>query len=37
MAHVGGFLAGVGMVRLLARPPRRRAPIEAEYLPPGRW
>jgi membrane associated rhomboid family serine protease len=37
MAHVGGFLAGVGMVRLLARPPRRRPPVEAEYLPPGRW
>ncbi len=37
MAHVGGFLAGIGMVRLLARPPRRRVPVEAEYLPPGRW
>jgi membrane associated rhomboid family serine protease len=36
MAHVGGFLAGLGLVRLLAR--RRRAvPVEAEYLPPGRW
>jgi membrane associated rhomboid family serine protease len=36
MAHVGGFLAGVGLVRLLAR--RRRLPsVEAEYLPPGRW
>jgi membrane associated rhomboid family serine protease len=37
MAHVGGFLAGVGLVRFLARPPRKRGPIQAEYLPPGRW
>ncbi len=37
MAHVGGFLAGIGLVRLLARPPRKRGPVEAEYLPPGRW
>jgi membrane associated rhomboid family serine protease len=36
MAHVGGFLAGIGVVRLLARP-RKRPPIEAEYMPPGRW
>ena len=36
MAHVGGFLAGVGLVRLMARR-RKLAPIEAEYLPPGRW
>ena len=36
MAHVGGFLAGVGLVRLFSRP-RKRTPVEAEYLPPGRW
>jgi len=36
MAHVGGFLAGIGLVRLLARA-RKRTPVEAEYLPPGRW
>jgi len=36
MAHVGGFLAGVGLIRLLAVRPRR-APVEVEYLPPGRW
>jgi membrane associated rhomboid family serine protease len=36
MAHVGGFLAGVGLVRLLARP-RKPKSVEAEYLPPGRW
>jgi membrane associated rhomboid family serine protease len=36
MAHVGGFLAGIGLIRLLARP-RKRAPVEVEYLPPGRW
>jgi membrane associated rhomboid family serine protease len=38
MAHVGGFLAGVGAVRLLMPPPRR-APIQAEYIPPParRW
>jgi membrane associated rhomboid family serine protease len=36
MAHVGGFLAGVGLVRLLARP-RKLPRVEAEYLPPGRW
>jgi len=37
MAHVGGFLAGIGLVRLLAPRSRRRPPIDAEYLPPGRW
>jgi membrane associated rhomboid family serine protease len=37
MAHVGGFLAGIGLVRLMAPRPRRRPPIDAEYLPPGRW
>jgi membrane associated rhomboid family serine protease len=36
MAHVGGFLAGIGLVRLLART-HKRTPVEAEYLPPGRW
>jgi membrane associated rhomboid family serine protease len=36
MAHVGGFLAGLGAVRLLART-RRRPPVEVEYYPPGRW
>ena len=36
MAHVGGFLAGLGAVRLLARTrPRTPAP-EVEYLPPPR-
>lgn len=35
MAHVGGFLAGVGAVRLLARR-RRPPPVEAEYIPPPR-
>jgi membrane associated rhomboid family serine protease len=35
MAHVGGFLAGIGLVRLLARQ-RRPAPIQAEYIPPPR-
>jgi membrane associated rhomboid family serine protease len=38
MAHVGGFLAGVGLVRLFAAP--RPAPVvelvEVEYLPPPR-
>jgi membrane associated rhomboid family serine protease len=46
MAHVGGFLAGVGAVRLLVRPPRSgaRGPgsgdgLEVEYIPPRerRW
>ena len=36
MAHVGGFLAGIGLVRLPRRP-RKRSPVEVEYLPPGRW
>jgi membrane associated rhomboid family serine protease len=39
MAHVGGFLAGLGSVRLLART-RPRPPgggaVEVEYLPPRR-
>ena len=34
MAHVGGFLAGLGVVRLLA-PPVRAQPVAVEYLPPG--
>jgi membrane associated rhomboid family serine protease len=38
MAHVGGFLAGLGAVRLLAtgRPPSSPSPEEVEYLPPSR-
>jgi membrane associated rhomboid family serine protease len=36
MAHVGGFIAGIGLARLLAR---RRSPrpalVEAEYIPPA--
>jgi membrane associated rhomboid family serine protease len=39
MAHVGGFLAGLGIVRLLSPAFRRRsaaAAPEVEYLPPGR-
>ena len=35
MAHVGGFLAGLGAVRLLARRPPR-PPTDVEYLPPHR-
>jgi membrane associated rhomboid family serine protease len=35
MAHVGGFLAGVGGVRLLM-PRRRPVVLEAEYIPPAR-
>jgi membrane associated rhomboid family serine protease len=36
MAHVGGFLAGLGAIRLLSRTrPRPPAP-EVEYLPPTR-
>jgi membrane associated rhomboid family serine protease len=38
MAHVGGFLAGLGSVRLLMRP-RAKPPagqVEVEYLPPRR-
>jgi len=39
MAHVGGFLAGLGAVRLLAagRPPSATSsPADVEYLPPPR-
>jgi membrane associated rhomboid family serine protease len=38
MAHVGGFLAGLGAVRLLARtrPHSPTAPPDVEYLPPPR-
>jgi membrane associated rhomboid family serine protease len=36
MAHVGGFLAGVGAVRLLAKPQPRRHGAEVEYIPPPR-
>jgi len=38
MAHVGGFLAGLGAVRLLARtrPRSPTAPPDVEYLPPPR-
>ena len=35
MAHVGGFLSGLGIVRLLA-PAQRPDPIEVEYFPPRR-
>lgn len=35
MAHVGGFLAGLGLVRLFA-PQRRPIVVEAEYIPPPR-
>jgi len=35
MAHVGGFIAGAGLVRILA--PRQVAPpVEVEYIPPPR-
>jgi membrane associated rhomboid family serine protease len=35
MAHVGGFVAGVGAVRLLARSrPLREGQVQVEYLPP---
>ena len=33
MAHVGGFLAGMGLVRIFA-PPRRPVVIDAQYFPP---
>jgi membrane associated rhomboid family serine protease len=33
MAHVGGFLAGIALVRLLS-PRRRPEDVEVEYLPP---
>jgi membrane associated rhomboid family serine protease len=37
MAHVGGFIAGAGLARLLARRrPPRGGPVEAEYIPPPR-
>ena len=38
MAHVGGFLAGLGAVRLLARtrPPPAEVADDVEYLPPPR-
>jgi len=36
MAHVGGFLAGLGAVRLLARTLPRSEAAEVEYLPPRR-
>ena len=35
MAHVGGFIAGAGVARLLARRPSAR-PVEVEYIPPTR-
>ena len=37
MAHVGGFLAGLGSVRLLARTrprPPSKGEVQVEYLPP---
>jgi membrane associated rhomboid family serine protease len=38
MAHVGGFLAGAGLGRLVARrrPPPRAGPVDVEYIPPPR-
>ena len=37
MAHVGGFLAGLGAVRLLAKTgPPSPTPADVEYLPPPR-
>jgi membrane associated rhomboid family serine protease len=37
MAHVGGFLAGLGAVRLLAKSrPQSPTPADVEYLPPPR-
>jgi membrane associated rhomboid family serine protease len=38
MAHVGGFLGGLGIVRLLSPSATRPAParpVEVEYIPPG--
>jgi membrane associated rhomboid family serine protease len=35
MAHVGGFIAGAGLVRLLMVG-RSQRPVEAEYIPPAR-
>jgi membrane associated rhomboid family serine protease len=43
MAHVGGFLAGAGAVRILARPPQSGGAsggqVDVEYIPPPerRW
>jgi membrane associated rhomboid family serine protease len=44
MAHVGGFIAGAGLARLLmlrrpvaASPAGPPLPVEVEYLPPRRW
>lgn len=36
MAHVGGFLAGVALARVMARRVRPVMPAEVEYLPPSR-
>jgi membrane associated rhomboid family serine protease len=36
MAHVGGFLAGVGLARLLRRRLPTDGPVDVEYLPPPR-
>ena len=35
MAHVGGFIAGAGLVRLVA-PRRPPPPVDVEYIPPTR-
>ena len=35
MAHVGGFLAGLGLLRIFA-PSRRPLVVEGDYLPPRR-
>jgi len=35
MAHVGGFLAGLGLIRIFA-PQRRPVVVDADYFPPGR-
>jgi membrane associated rhomboid family serine protease len=36
MAHVGGFLAGVGLARVLRRRGPSDGPVDVEYLPPPR-
>ena len=36
MAHVGGFLAGLGVVRLLAHTRRGPPAAPVEYIPPPR-
>jgi hypothetical protein len=36
MAHVGGFLAGLGAVRLLAHTRRGPPAAPVEYIPPAR-